>query len=497
MELTNQQIVNTLLGYKKAVRWGNMSLNGSYLSEGTVLKCHARKYGYVGNRYVRIPIEYFEITLVSDVSFGTSSITEEGITISKHQLAYGYTTTPAELGRTDFSAFISWEDFFKDVEARERLLKAAKKHRVDVTVTKDGGVISFKRGDNPEILKCNLADNTFSKVYKTGTERVIKYPNSFFRYLHGQEIIAVMKDIDNGVFAKFLETVAYINDRCSNFGTFLIRMFDFKHLESYVAAGAKFDNNIICEYTDFDKDMRRKMLETNTLYKNSVATLFTSNLDLGRAIFSRIKDKENFTEYVEGLSSQIQGLNTLVTYYGYDLNTLFNYIDARQGDSDYRMFGCIGELSDYARMSEDIYGEGNFVKYPNDLKEEHDLITVLHRKRSISEETKKSFKECIKPELEWKDKKFAVIYPKEVEELLDEGKALKHCVGSYHSHVTSGKCDIVFLRDLADIRTPLVTLEIRQHCIQQAKGYGNKAPKYEASLAIKDYAKSKKLIFDI
>lgn len=58
-------------------------------------------------------------------------------------------------------------------------------------------------------------------------------------------------------------------------------------------------------------------------------------------------------------------------------------------------------------------------------------------------------------------------------EIVDEGKALKHCVGGYASRHMDGSVTILFLRRVDDPETPLVTVEMHGNRVWQMHGYQN------------------------
>jgi hypothetical protein len=61
-------------------------------------------------------------------------------------------------------------------------------------------------------------------------------------------------------------------------------------------------------------------------------------------------------------------------------------------------------------------------------------------------------------------------------------------VGSYVNKVRKGLSVILFLRDKNDIDHPLVTIELKDKKIIQAKGKMNEAPKPEERKIIKSFA---------
>ena len=72
-----------------------------------------------------------------------------------------------------------------------------------------------------------------------------------------------------------------------------------------------------------------------------------------------------------------------------------------------------------------------------------------------------------------------IVCPKRANDLVDEGKALHHCVGSYIDKVAEGRCLIVFVRRVEEPKKPYVTVEVRDGKIAQIHGDNNSDPTEE------------------
>lgn len=55
---------------------------------------------------------------------------------------------------------------------------------------------------------------------------------------------------------------------------------------------------------------------------------------------------------------------------------------------------------------------------------------------------------------------YAIVAPASVEDIVREGKRLHHCVGGYADRHFNGVLEILFLRKVSAIDTPLITLEL-------------------------------------
>lgn len=77
------------------------------------------------------------------------------------------------------------------------------------------------------------------------------------------------------------------------------------------------------------------------------------------------------------------------------------------------------------------------------------------------------------------DKELQIVCPKQANDLVDEGKALHHCVGGYIDSVAEGRSLIVFVRRVEEPKKPYVTVEVRDGKIAQIHGDHNSAPTEE------------------
>ena len=141
------------------------------------------------------------------------------------------------------------------------------------------------------------------------------------------------------------------------------------------------------------------------------------------------------------------------------------------------------ELYDYARMMKTI--SNKFEKYPRNFLTTHKIACRNYNrlKKEFSEEI---FRSRIKTGYECSYKDYQFIYPKSTQEIKDEAVQQNNCVASYIDNVIDGKCHIMFLRKKDNPKDSLVTLEIRENKIVQAKRHFNEPVTEEDQKAI-DY----------
>ncbi|MGX7211796.1 PcfJ domain-containing protein [Enterococcus innesii] len=140
----------------------------------------------------------------------------------------------------------------------------------------------------------------------------------------------------------------------------------------------------------------------------------------------------------------------------------------------------IGFYQDYIDMLNEIGIPITPMKrLPKDLKRAHDkaVDTLNAMKREI---VRKEFAKRANEEsfLEMTIKEVQFILPREANDLIEEGKRLKHCVGgsSYIDQHAEGRTTIVFARKTAEPDKPYYTIEYRDSRLIQVSGWDNKKP---------------------
>ena len=377
----------------------------------------------------------------------------------------------------------------------EKLAKFVKlKYPKEYEVTRKTYLINFLNTDSKETLAVNLKDKTFVKTYVGKKDRVIKYPNSFFKGMDGRVVASKIPSDDN--FKKLVETIIRKESNCSNFGTFLIRLFDNIHLETYISAGVEFDYRITVGYDFFDKDVRTILNKHKFKYNETVASFFTNNHDLGKSMLYFIKDETDFTNLFNEISRNMRDINILVDTYKYDVKRLFEYCKERNWSSGRRTWGAkdlISFMCDYARMADVVFPNG-FEKYPKDIVDHHDGVTKLYEKEKIKFDDI-AFAKLIDEKMEYKTKEFCMIYPKSTGDIQSEGRLLSHCVSYYVPYVMNDSYTILFMSSNKAKDTPLVTVEIRNGRVTQARGRCNRSLSYEEKLFLTEYAEKKKVVY--
>ena len=118
------------------------------------------------------------------------------------------------------------------------------------------------------------------------------------------------------------------------------------------------------------------------------------------------------------------------------------------------------------------------VVFPKDLKEAHDTaISAVSYKvnREMEEMAKKTLAERRK-KYNFESGDFLIRIAETMQEIIDEGKKMHHCVGGYAERHMKDQTTILFVRRADDPETPLCAVEWRQGKIWQAYCFKNTDP---------------------
>lgn len=132
---------------------------------------------------------------------------------------------------------------------------------------------------------------------------------------------------------------------------------------------------------------------------------------------------------------------------------------------------------DYLNMADQLgYNmKDKAVLFPRKLKEKHDdLVKIIRIQKNDAKE--QNYKKRIK-ELEtmysYETAKYKIIVPESLKAIIEEGKNLHHCVGTYVDRVERGETDILFIRKKGEEDQSYYTMEVRNMEIVQYRGAYN------------------------
>lgn len=151
---------------------------------------------------------------------------------------------------------------------------------------------------------------------------------------------------------------------------------------------------------------------------------------------------------------------------------------------------------DYLDLLKDLgidpTGDENLI-IPKDLNVAHDnaveLLNLLKEEQQREETARQEaeYRETLKnrQKLQAEVDGFAFVLPKQLDDLIQEGKVLHHCVGGsgYVKRHKTGQTTIIFVRPAENPATPFFTMEYRGGKIVQLRGKHNQDPPEEVRAA--------------
>lgn len=159
--------------------------------------------------------------------------------------------------------------------------------------------------------------------------------------------------------------------------------------------------------------------------------------------------------------------NVLIDEYGYTAKALMNYIDyCKTYEAIDNMDYLLKELLDYASMMKRI--SPKFDKYPRHFLTTH-KIACRNYNRLKEQFDEEDFKKHIDKNMEHTFGDYVFIYPETTQDIKDEAVSQNNCVASYIRKVINGECHILFLRKKDNPTKSLVTIEVRDDKIVQAR----------------------------
>ena len=116
------------------------------------------------------------------------------------------------------------------------------------------------------------------------------------------------------------------------------------------------------------------------------------------------------------------------------------------------------------------------VIFPKNLTEAHDEAVKIRtikeneiQQKQLAERTKK-----LEKQYAYQSEKYIIRIPQTADEIINEGKALEHCVGGYAARHASGATTILFMRSADSPDKPLYTIEMHGKVLRQVHGFKNR-----------------------
>lgn len=356
-------------------------------------------------------------------------------------------------------------------------------------------VFEFEDGKN---VKYNLA--TGESIGKSG--RAVK---DVCTQLRGYSLLDVINSFENETyrdFLKFIDSQVNISsnarrygwtgtrrvDKVKNIGTFLKQIENYSIFEQYFASGlTKFSDSLEYKTTDIPKGLLKIIREDNLKITNGLIESYVKNPDLFSNIYHMdglhtLKKSDLYTfalclkhfgkEQRPWLSDDKEYFIQLVEEYNYNPIVLIRYIDTLMTLEALSQIGKIlTEVRDYARMMDKI--SDKYERYPRNFLTTHRIASRNYtRLKHVFKEEDFIKRYCYDFGFEYKD--FIIMTPKSTQDVKDEAVHQNHCVASYIQDVINGYCHILFLRDKEHKDKSLITIEVRDGEVVQARGRFNR-----------------------
>lgn len=234
-------------------------------------------------------------------------------------------------------------------------------------------------------------------------------------------------------------------------------------------------DTLVEQYKKYPNDLNNISLMTfNTLDKKIIFDLYISKWCINRYGYRN--------DYMDKFYN-------LINTYNYKLQSLLTYIDNLMTYEALDNFtSIISELHDYVTMMARI--SPKYEKYPKNFLTTHKIACRnYNRLKETFEEL--DFQRRIDKSLEHTYEDYKFIYPKSTQNIKDEAVQQNNCVASYIKRVINGECHILFMRKKDALDKSLVTIEVIDNKIVQARGKFNRDVTAQEQEAIDNFNKIK------
>lgn len=129
-------------------------------------------------------------------------------------------------------------------------------------------------------------------------------------------------------------------------------------------------------------------------------------------------------------------------------------------------------MSDCVRLGMDLKNDS--VLFPPNLHQAHQNTIKQVKIKEDEELTKKiQLRREALEKYSFEAMGFLIRAAADSKELIEEGKKLHHCVGTYADRYADGRCDILIIRQSDAPDTPFYTMEIQNEKVWQCRGLKN------------------------
>ena len=356
--------------------------------------------------------------------------------------------------------------------------------------------------DDGKTVKYNLTTGVC--IGKNG--KPCMYLNS---QLRGYSVDEIANSFEDKNFGKFISHVA---QKCSrngqsiqNIGTVFQRMDDYKREEQIYSAGLTLAGTCGRDYfkgtiNEIPKGLVKILREIREGVNNVNVEEYKAHPDAFNYAFNHEftslskRDAYRFLVYICSFWHKNELRYTygnkffnICDKYGYTPKSLLNYIDylvTYEALSPDYPSKILEEIDDNCNMLSQM--SDKYDKYPRHFLTSHQITSRTYQrwKQEFNEEL---FAKRVNTKMEVTIGDYKFIYPKTTKDIKDEAVQQSNCVASYIDKVIDGSCDIILMRKKNDVGNSLVTVEVRNGKVVQARQRFNESVNESEQKALDKY----------
>ena len=309
--------------------------------------------------------------------------------------------------------------------------------------------------------------------------------------LRGYSVDEIANSFEDKNFGKFISHVAWKcsrNGQCiQNIGTVFQRMDEYKREEQIYSAGLTLAGTCGRDYfkgtiNEIPKGLVKISREIREDVNNVNVEEYKAHPDAFNYAFNHEftslskRDAYRFLVYICSYWDKNELRYTygskffnICDKYGYTPKSLLNYIDylvtyeALSPDCPSKI---LEEIDDNCNMLSQM--SDKYDRYPRHFLTSHQITSRTYQrwKKQFNEEL---FAKRVNTKMEVTIGDYKFIYPKTTKDIKDEAVQQSNCVASYIDKVIGGSCDIILMRKKNDVENSLVTVEVRNGKVVQAR----------------------------
>lgn len=358
---------------------------------------------------------------------------------------------------------------------------------VEINCRKEKSKLIFTRQYDGRVAVYDLADNT---CYNYQGRRV-KTLNSYF-------VNCTISDVtfEDEAYERFVSSIKRGNSRLRNVGSLLQLLYRYKNNEQWALMGMTFSRPRTDKPSDYPKIVFRYLRECDIRVSDNHSFLRMYSDPKYQVLLQNAvelyREDPNSISYITFFRDRYstRRIVEMIEQHNCNIRSLLLRIEYYIRAEGIEFYNTISELQDYMNMSKKM--SAKYDKYPKYLLSSHNIVAKNYRafRERYDEEC---FGRMVDKSLAHKGVTYSVLVPETGKDVQQEGANQHHCVASYVKTIIAGRCQIVFMRKNTKLDDSLLTIEVRDGNISQARGSYNRPPSEDEKKFLVSYAKTKKL----